>query len=326
MICSTIIPTIGRPSLSRAVESVLVQDFEKDEFEIIVVNDSGKPLETATWMESPQVKILHTNRQNRSVARNTGAAVAQGKYFHFLDDDDWILPGAFRYLLTQARDHDHEGWIYGGFRLVNDDGEMLKEIRPIEEGNCFIQMIASEWIPIQASWIDSKAFFEVGGFAPLDSLDGGFEDIDLSRLVAKYHDFVRSPELIAVIRYGDSSSTTDYNNLVKQNRRSREKNLGLSGAFSRMKTSAQTASSRPNYWRGKIVYYYLVSLVWNLKRKRILDAAHRLWFAFWTLITFIPQLAKLEFWRAVFTPHHNLVRSSMVGMGRKIYTKTVWKR
>jgi len=326
MICSTIIPTIGRPSLSRAVESVLKQDFEKAEFEVIVVNDSGKPLETANWMESRQVKILHTDRQNRSVARNTGASVAQGKYLHFLDDDDWILPGAFQHLWEKSKHAEQAGWTYGGFRLVSDDGEMLKEFRPNEEGNCFIHMIASEWIPIQASWIDAKAFSAVAGFAPLDSLEGGFEDIDLSRLVARYYDFRRCEEIVAVIRYGDTSSTTDYDNLVKQNRRSREKNLEISGAFSRMKTSAQVAKVRSNYWRGKIIYYYLVSLVWNLRHKNFLDAASRLMFAFWALVTSIPKFVNSEFWRGVFTPHHNLVRKSLVGMERKIYTKTLWER
>ena len=83
MICSTIIPTIGRGSLSRAVESVLQQDFDRDEFEVIVVNDSGKPLPHQAWMDSKHVSLLHTNRLNRSVARNTGAAVARGKYLHF---------------------------------------------------------------------------------------------------------------------------------------------------------------------------------------------------------------------------------------------------
>lgn len=326
MICSTIIPTIGRPSLSRAVESVLEQNFDKNNIEVIVVNDSGKPLVFEDWMESPQVKIVHTDRHNRSVARNTGAAIAQGKYLHFLDDDDWILPSAFQHLLEQTKITGQAGWIYGGFRLVNNEGEILKEIRPREEGNCFIQMIASEWIPIQASWIDSKAFFTVGGFAPLNSLEGGFEDIDLSRLVARYYDFSRSSEIVAVIRYGDTSSTTDYNNLVKQNRRSREMSLGISGAFSRMKTSAQATNYRLNYWRGKIVYYYLVSLVWNLKHKHYFGAASRLMFASWTLIVFIPHLVKLEFWRGVILPHHSLVRISLVELESKIYTKTLWER
>jgi glycosyltransferase involved in cell wall biosynthesis len=44
MFCSVIIPTIGRTTLDRAILSVLNQDFSQDEFEVIVVNDSGQTL------------------------------------------------------------------------------------------------------------------------------------------------------------------------------------------------------------------------------------------------------------------------------------------
>jgi glycosyltransferase involved in cell wall biosynthesis len=44
MLCSAIIPTVGRSTLSRAVESVLKQGSLGEEFEVIVMNDSGKLL------------------------------------------------------------------------------------------------------------------------------------------------------------------------------------------------------------------------------------------------------------------------------------------
>src|SRR5689334_17368690 len=92
---STIIPTIGRATLSQAVQSVIDQQCANVEFEIIVVNDSGQPLPKMSWMEAPTVQILNTNHWERSVARNAGAAIARGKYLHFLDDDDLLLPNAF---------------------------------------------------------------------------------------------------------------------------------------------------------------------------------------------------------------------------------------
>jgi len=46
---SYIIPTIGRSSLNVAVKSVLEQDFQRDEIEVIVVNDSGTPLPPEDW-------------------------------------------------------------------------------------------------------------------------------------------------------------------------------------------------------------------------------------------------------------------------------------
>src|SRR6185503_20285902 len=96
MFCSTVIATIGRPTLKGAVTSLLEQAFTVDDFEIIVVNDSGRPLPDEAWQASPKVKIIETNRRERSVARNTGAALATGRYLHFLDDDDWLFPNALQ--------------------------------------------------------------------------------------------------------------------------------------------------------------------------------------------------------------------------------------
>ena len=322
MICSTIIPTIGRDSLSRAVESVLQQDFDRDEFEVIVVNDSGKPLPHQAWMDSKHVSLLHTNRLNRSVARNTGAAVARGKYLHFLDDDDWTVPGAFQELWNVANTT-QAGWICGAFALVDNQSALLKEIYPPERGNCFVQMIASEWLPLQASWIDSKAFFAVGGFELLFSTSG--QDIDLSRKIARYYDFAHSSSITAKIRYGDSGSTTDYGRQIFNNRLSREKNLDLPGAFARLLTSAHASTDRAAYWHGRIIYYYLASVRWNLLQRNLSKAASRAAHLLLALLTSGMLLFSSSLWKAIFQPHFNLVRSSLGIIGDKMYQNTIWK-
>lgn len=55
-----------------------------------MVNDSGRSLPYMDWQNSPHVQIIEANQHERSVARNTGAAIARGIYLHFLDDDDWM--------------------------------------------------------------------------------------------------------------------------------------------------------------------------------------------------------------------------------------------
>ena len=61
MLCSVIIPSVGRTTLTRAVESVLKQNMTVSELEVIVVNDSGVPLFEADWHKSEQIQIINTN-------------------------------------------------------------------------------------------------------------------------------------------------------------------------------------------------------------------------------------------------------------------------
>ncbi len=302
MFCSTIIPTVGRNTLSRAVLSVLEQEFEHDNNEIIVVNDSGNPLPDEDWQMSSKVQIIHTNRHNRSVARNAGAAVSKGKYLHFLDDDDWMVPGAFRKFWELA-ENSQAGWIHGGFKMVDNAGDTVAEIYPDETGNCLMQVIAWEWLPLQASLILSKAFFEVGGFASLYSLAGGFEDVDLSRQIARYYDMARIPEVVTNIRVGDMSSTTNYKDMFRQNRHSREKTLSYPGVFPRMRASATGNSEKPDYWYGKIIYYYLASVKWHLRQRHILTALSRGLYTLSGLFSAGPRILSSEFWQGVMKPH-----------------------
>src|SRR6266508_3629118 len=158
---STIIPTIGRATLSRAIESVLDQQLQAAAFEVIVVNDSGKALPEMKWQDSPHLQVINTNHRERSVARNTGAAIARGNYLHFLDDDDWIVPGAFNHfwkLIQQKK----AAMYYGGYRFVDSNGNSIKEYLPNEEGNCFIRFMSGEWQPLQASLFDTRVFHSVG--------------------------------------------------------------------------------------------------------------------------------------------------------------------
>ena len=303
MLISTIIPTIGRPSLSRAVESVLNQERGDFQSEIIVVNDSGRDLPYCDWQDLPQVKLIHTNKRNRSVARNAGAAIARGEYLHFLDDDDWVAENAFRILEHRAK-NSRAAWIYGGFSLVDNDGRAIIDIKPKESGNCCIQLMAWEWIPLQASWIQTDAFFTVGGFTSLYDLHGGFEDVHLSRTIACQFDFARSEEIVAVIRSGDVGSTTNYQDMFIQNRYSRELILEQPGVFNRLLQSARQAQGQSAYWCGKVAYYYLASVKWAIKRRRIFTALSRSYFGLLANLRSGTKLLQKEFWKGVFRPHY----------------------
>ncbi len=320
---STIIPTIGRATLSRAVYSILEQEFQREECEVIVVNDSGRDLPSEDWQKHPSVQIVSTNRLNRSIARNTGAAIATGRYLHFLDDDDWMLPGAFDAFWEATRDGS-AAWFHGAFRMVDNSGDKIVDVFPDEAGNCFLNLIAWEWLPLQASIVEADAFFKVGGFAMLESLRGGFEDIHLARQIAHQYGFMNIPKLVACIRSGDNGSTTNYMDMFIQNRQSREINMDMPGSYHRLVSSARANNTRRGYWHGKIVYYFLGSAVKNLRARRFFTAFSRIYHAVVGLLTAGRYILSADFWNGATKPHFPNVWLAIKESGKELFQNTRW--
>ncbi len=266
MFSSTIIPTVSRPSLERAVLSVLDQQLPQDEYEVIVVNDSGRPLPKMGWQLSERVTILQTQCRERSVARNTGAAIARGKYLHFLDDDDLLLPGALQAFWELAKSTDAT-WLHGHYQTVDNQGNVLKEFDPEMEGEIFTNLIAGEAIPLQASLLDSATFFIAGGFDPKIT---GVEDRDLCRRMALLGKTAGLQVVVAQIRVGEQGSTTNWSKIGEIDRWGREKALMELGAYTKIRSLA-----RDSYWRGRAGRALIASMVWNLQRKKVFTATSR---------------------------------------------------
>ncbi len=294
MFCTTVIATIGRPTLHRAVMSLLEQTLTEGDYEIIVVNDSGRPLPAMAWQASAKVRTVETNRRERSVARNAGAALARGRYLHFLDDDDWVAPGALASLWKLAQAGRAE-WLYGTSQLVDRQGRTLIQLQHGLIGNCFVQAMAGEWIPLQASLVETDLFFALGGFNPRIT---GPEDIDLLRRFSLYGTVAGMPDLVAYISWGREGSTTPYQHHSEESRLARERILGLTGVFQRMRASAQSS-----YWRGRMARAYLTSAVWNLQHKRPFTAASRALFGLAALALAGASLFSRGYWRALIRPH-----------------------
>ncbi|MDQ3247644.1 MAG: glycosyltransferase family 2 protein [Chloroflexota bacterium] len=299
MFCSTVIPTIGRPTLARAVTSVLDQVLTRADFEIIVVNDSGQRLVDETWQQAACVRIVETQQHERSVARNTGAALARGKYLHFLDDDDWLLPGALERFWTLAQTAKAAGWLYGATQLVDRAGQPLLPLHHKLTGNCLIQTLAGEWIPLQASLIKTETFFDVGGFNPLLT---GPEDIDLLRRIALHSDLAGDESLVACVGMGQTNSSTNQASHAPQSRWAREQILNQPGVLGRLHNSIRSAvqpESSAAGWHGRLLRIYLTSLLWNVQRGKLTTAISRAAFATAGLIAAGTHVVSAEFWRAI---------------------------
>jgi len=293
---SYIIPTIGRSSLDVAVKSVLAQEFSAAEFEVIVVNDSGNQLQIMDWHSSSRVRIIHTNKSERSFARNAGASIARGKYLAFLDDDDWILPGALEHFWKLIKKKPDAAWLYGGIRIVDEQNRVLAEINSGLNGNCLSQIMGGAWAPIQASLIKASAFFEIGGFSPFIC---GTEDEDLCRRTAYYGEFANTSAVVACLFRGQTWGTsTNYLRAPEDVKYSRDLILSKPGTFRRLLTSADSS-----YWRGRVLRIYLSTVSWNVNKKRPFSMLSRAFHSLGFIIVFFPFLIFPKFWEGVKAHH-----------------------
>jgi GT2 family glycosyltransferase len=119
---SVIIPTHNRPDkLAATVACLKHQGLAPSAYEIIVVDDGSKPpVVLPAENEGPAGRLVRLEGEERSAARNAGAAVARGDLLVFVDDD-MALPPDF----LQAHLDAHRAWpdamLAGAIRLSRED-------------------------------------------------------------------------------------------------------------------------------------------------------------------------------------------------------------
>jgi GT2 family glycosyltransferase len=97
---SIVVPTYRRrDSLARCLRAIEALDFQRDRFELLVVDD-GSPTPpadlVATLDPRIQARLVCARHGGPATARNIGAGLAHGHYLVFTDDDcmprpDWLL-------------------------------------------------------------------------------------------------------------------------------------------------------------------------------------------------------------------------------------------
>jgi GT2 family glycosyltransferase len=116
---SVIVPTFERlDHLPRLLEALARQEYPRDQFEVLLVNDGGRvPLEPILQRFSGrlQVRLLSTVHAGPGAARNLGLAQARGRLVAFTDDD---CEPAAEWLNVLQRTMDHYPGCMAGGRIL----------------------------------------------------------------------------------------------------------------------------------------------------------------------------------------------------------------
>lgn len=151
---SVITPTFRRErELCEAIDSALKQ--EGVSVEVIVLDDSpeASARSTVEAFEDPRVRYIARERPSQgkpALVRNEGIHLANGRYLYFLDDDDHVLPGGLRALVSALEERPEAGVAFGRVECFGPDPEILRRYRAWFDwaGDTALLVSKSSWLTV----------------------------------------------------------------------------------------------------------------------------------------------------------------------------------
>jgi len=168
---SIVIPTRDRREmLPRAIESCLESRPVLD-VEVVVVDDGSRDGTPELVRERFREVVLLSGRAggNRSRARNDGLDRARGRYVKFLDDDDWLEPGALAEEVAAAERAGADIVAGGHRRLGEEGGEQVLLPPPFADG--IDSLLRGEAVPTGAALYRRQRLADVRWDPSLSKLD-----------------------------------------------------------------------------------------------------------------------------------------------------------
>jgi len=154
---SIIIPTCGRPSLARTLQSIQTGGISKED-EVLVLGDGPQPgAQRIAESFSSQMKIVYTETERDGhwghFQRNAGMRLAKGTHLLFIDDDDAYLRLALLNARAVAKSKPEKISIFQAILPPRDGSRIIWESREVKLGNVDTSMFLVPRIPdILGQW------------------------------------------------------------------------------------------------------------------------------------------------------------------------------
>ena len=208
--------------LPRCLDSLLRQGLEPGEWEVVCVND-GSPDHSAAILAEyekkyPNIfKVITQENQGSACARDVGTALAQGEFVTYLDSDDYLVDGAYRYLLDHfCGDGEKEGGekvkldvLHYNYRYVYTDGKTLFDPDAKPDGTISfegdgVEIFNRDRLSYVWSKFYRRAFLEENHIESVESEKIICQDMLFNFKVFCYHPYTRVVTS-SIVRYENSN-------------------------------------------------------------------------------------------------------------------------
>ncbi len=161
---TVVIPAFNRADLlGETLESALAQSVPP--LEIIVVDDASTDGTAAVAEQFPVTLIRHSVNRGLSDARNTGISQAKGEYVAFLDSDDLWTPDHLECTTELLELHPSADLAFTGAISFGERSAVRATVlEPFTPRNCYWDLIAGCFVPIQSVVVRRSVFATTGAF------------------------------------------------------------------------------------------------------------------------------------------------------------------
>jgi glycosyltransferase involved in cell wall biosynthesis len=261
---SVVIPTFHRErQVVEAIDSVLDQNSLS--IEVLVLDDSREgtafdAVQSVADSRLRYIKCTEPSEGRPALVRNRGAALARGRYLHFLDDDDVLENDALAALAACLDATPDAGMAFGAIIPFGDDEKILRdqqsyfcEAARVARGLRGRMELAANLLFHPTILINSACMGRREQFIASGGYDGEMavcEDVDLWARIARASNFAYVDRPIVRYRTGASSLMHDLSEndekLTSAYRRSHRKYRDLHGfgEFNLLKFWARTTLRR----------------------------------------------------------------------------------
>ncbi len=127
-----VVPTYNMENyLNRCLDSVIVDDI-LDRVQVLIVNDGSTDSSSEIAHEYERkypnsIQVIDKDNGNYGSCMNVGLSIAQGKYFRYLDPDDWFDTNNFE-LFVKELENTNADMLLGERYEFHEDSKIIKHV------------------------------------------------------------------------------------------------------------------------------------------------------------------------------------------------------